>query len=51
MNPSFGTAVQATTVAAFARVKDEPFISNRKGTVASLKIGADPNSATSRWFT
>lgn len=51
IDPSSSTGViQPTQVEPFSAVQNEPFISNRRGTIAMARIGGSPNSATSQWF-
>lgn len=43
------TNAQATQVAVFSPIQNEPGIPNTRGTIAMAKT-SDPNSATSQWF-
>jgi cyclophilin family peptidyl-prolyl cis-trans isomerase len=52
-SPTPGSAnnpVQPTQVLVFARIKNEPGIANKRGTIAMAQSGSDPDSAKSEWF-
>jgi cyclophilin family peptidyl-prolyl cis-trans isomerase len=47
---SANNAVQPTQVLVFPRIKNEPGIANKRGTIAMAQSGSDPDSAKSEWF-
>jgi cyclophilin family peptidyl-prolyl cis-trans isomerase len=52
-SPTPGSAnnpVQPTQVLTFPRIKNEPGIANKRGTIAMAQSGTDPDSAKSEWF-
>jgi cyclophilin family peptidyl-prolyl cis-trans isomerase len=50
VSPTNSPEVKPTKVQAYASIKNEPGISNTRGTVAMAKLGDMPDSATSEWF-
>jgi cyclophilin family peptidyl-prolyl cis-trans isomerase len=50
LNPNGSGNVQPHEVAPFPAVPNEPFLSNKRGTIAMAKLGGDPNSATCQFF-
>ncbi|HEX3817918.1 MAG TPA: peptidylprolyl isomerase [Chthoniobacterales bacterium] len=50
VNPTNPSVAQPTQVMEYPAIKNEPGISNTRGTVAMAKLGTDPNSATSQFF-
>lgn len=50
VDPQNPAQVLPTQVTAFSPIKNEPGISNTRGTIAMAKLGTDPDSATSQWY-